>query len=199
MTVISIHALHEESDARVSEALGLDVISIHALHEESDIRPWVDVLRGRISIHALHEESDSSSATGLPPMVAISIHALHEESDDSDGKVTIGGSIFQSTLSMRRATPVFAWTVLICWSFQSTLSMRRATSGKLPDILKNLLFQSTLSMRRATDIRHTTPLAITISIHALHEESDSSFTRRPMSCGRFQSTLSMRRATPFVR
>ena len=35
---ISIHALHEESDAaQVEQATGLDCISIHALHEESDL------------------------------------------------------------------------------------------------------------------------------------------------------------------
>ena len=34
---ISIHALHEESDAQqIEQATGEDCISIHALHEESD-------------------------------------------------------------------------------------------------------------------------------------------------------------------
>ena len=56
--------------------------------------------------------------------------------------------------------------------FQSTLSMRRAThidgyAGSLD------LFQSTLSMRRATlDFSVDGDEAIVISIHALHEESD---------------------------
>ena len=35
-----------------------DIISIHALHEESDFDAPVGWLRGLISIHALHEESD---------------------------------------------------------------------------------------------------------------------------------------------
>ena len=34
------------------------VISIHALHEESDYAPHVVTVGSRISIHALHEESD---------------------------------------------------------------------------------------------------------------------------------------------
>ncbi len=55
--------------------------------------------------------------------------------------------------------------------FQSTLSMRRATIG-VPLVLKLFKFQSTLSMRRATG--HTIAIleAGNISIHALHEESD---------------------------
>ena len=59
--VISIHALHEESDAtNYSHPQIGSKISIHALHEESD-QGAVRRLRGRpISIHALHEESDLS-------------------------------------------------------------------------------------------------------------------------------------------
>ncbi len=62
---------------------------------------------------------------------------------------------FQSTLSMRRATPL----MLIC--------------GAL------LLFQSTLSMRRATSWWTTRYVTRTISIHALHEESDKSLGADP--------------------
>ena len=38
LIVISIHALHEESDGFDGENAILAVISIHALHEESDYR-----------------------------------------------------------------------------------------------------------------------------------------------------------------
>ena len=123
----------------------------------------------------------------------ISIHALHEESDRLAGQALTLAGIFQSTLSMRRAThlPRCSPSVLL---FQSTLSMRRATGSRLIDF-HDLKFQSTLSMRRATcpvtdqfgdqqqfqstlsmrratrhhrrRSRHTV-----ISIHALHEESD---------------------------
>ena len=63
---ISIHALHEESDALTGLVrCGLRGISIHALHEESDIlsmtlqcQPVLDDDSADISIHALHEESD---------------------------------------------------------------------------------------------------------------------------------------------
>ena len=63
------------------------------------------ILTQLISIHALHEESDQhyDSKTGIHP--AISIHALHEESDDVDNPTGDNNQGFQSTLSMRRATP----------------------------------------------------------------------------------------------
>ena len=81
------------------------IISIHALHEESDRRSARQSSRQRISIHALHEESDLGSMWGnlnLP----ISIHALHEESDTRKIAHGIYRIAFQSTLSMRRATRV---------------------------------------------------------------------------------------------
>ena len=79
--------------------------------------------------------------------------------------------------------------------FQSTLSMRRATQKEYFDRLGGIIsihalheesdfhnpvikpaqsiFQSTLSMRRATVRRSSTcPVQSDISIHALHEESD---------------------------
>ena len=55
-------------------------------------------------------------------------------------------------------------------------------------------FQSTLSMRRATGATAMMSRISIISIHALHEESDSRAVDRHRPHG-FQSTLSMRRAT----
>ena len=40
-----------------------------------------------------------------------------------------------------------------------------------------VLFQSTLSMRRATNVTATPHRTLEISIHALHEESDSASPR----------------------
>ena len=77
----------------------------------------------------------------------ISIHALHEESDASS----------------------LAFAIFLL--FQSTLSMRRAILRS--NIHVPLLgFQSTLSMRRAIDLSSAHQPKATISIHALHEESD---------------------------
>ena len=132
----------------------------------------------------------------------------------------IGGGLFQSTLSMRRAT-CFGGIMTICSSFQSTLSMRRATTifsnyhnyyGISIHALHEesdaqwsfgrrlqVLFQSTLSMRRATHPHHTrTTPAHCISIHALHEESDLRQWREEINRFLFQSTLSMRRATKSI-
>ena len=57
--------------------------------------------------------------------------------------------IFQSTLSMRRATITRRPMTLSTMSFQSTLSMRRATGESTQSWVLSI-FQSTLSMRRAT-------------------------------------------------
>ena len=60
-----------------------------------------------ISIHALHEESDFFAPHLADAVDEISIHALHEESDP-DATTPAAVEIFQSTLSMRRATENFA-------------------------------------------------------------------------------------------
>ena len=57
------------------------MISIHALHEESDNGGMTDIHPNTISIHALHEESDNHVG-GRRRASPISIHALHEESDN---------------------------------------------------------------------------------------------------------------------
>ena len=125
---ISIHALHEESDQmatlmsstqlkfqstlsmrratlRRRYRAGYRAISIHALHEESDVRnQQIDRPKFDISIHALHEESDSRRYCLILHRGYISIHALHEESDLSNQQAMQLADIFQSTLSMRRAT-----------------------------------------------------------------------------------------------
>ena len=100
----------------------------------------------------------------------ISIHALHEESDAPFSTICATESVFQSTLSMRRAT--------------------RTIRG----MQDSLLFQSTLSMRRATPRTLKRYGSTYISIHALHEESDPIFDEN-YRAKLFQSTLSMRRAT----
>ena len=56
-----------------------------------------------ISIHALHEESDQSHEAAQL-LERISIHALHEESDLRSANSASSKRVFQSTLSMRRAT-----------------------------------------------------------------------------------------------
>ena len=59
-------------------------------------------LRG-ISIHALRKESDRAEGGGRL-LAGISIHALRKESDFRSSMVCSRGRLFQSTLSVRRAT-----------------------------------------------------------------------------------------------
>ena len=56
-----------------------------------------------ISIHALRKESDSDLRR-IPPRGVISIHALRKESDVQWALTYSTRWIFQSTLSVRRAT-----------------------------------------------------------------------------------------------
>ena len=58
----------------------------------------------RISIHALREESDRSLFTNWLAHNHISIHALREESDGLNLDEIDEDTVFQSTLSVRRAT-----------------------------------------------------------------------------------------------
>ena len=124
--------------------------------------------------------------------------------------------IFQSTLSVRRATRHVAKRIVF-HAFQSTLSVRRATSLLASRKSARSKFQSTLSVRRATHETFRAGRRIGISIHALREESDTSrlvvgcdnrisiHALREESDGirevstpsgtQFQSTLSVRRAT----
>ena len=108
-----------------------------------------------------------------------------------------GGMIFQSTLSVRRATkaPEDKHPGLL---FQSTLSVRRAT-GAIVSHLVTVGFQSTLSVRRATNQSDSCFANLGISIHALRKESDIIRHDSTPSFISFQSTLSVRRATFLAR
>ena len=55
--------------------------------------------------------------------------------------------------------------------FQSTLSVRRATDG-IEFANCTMAFQSTLSVRRATAVGSNADETVGISIHALRKESD---------------------------
>ncbi len=79
--------------------------------------------------------------------------------------------------------------------FQSTLSLRRATIPPNRERGGDHIFQSTLSLRRATRRRNDRRGSHLISIHALLAESDDSARLASLSKSEFQSTLSLRRAT----
>ena len=126
--VISIHALREESD---EETLGLwqlrlqfqSTLSVRRATPQNHTflrlfphfnprSPWGERPNNMgtqndlkyISIHALREESDLLSLNDIDGITPISIHALREESDVTKHCNVTGVFIFQSTLSVRRAT-----------------------------------------------------------------------------------------------
>ena len=88
-------------------------------------------------------------------LIGISIHALHEESDGTQLATSKGKPIFQSTLSMRRATGLT----------NGCTAQRRISIHALHE-------ESDRGHRR-------TGHGPVISIHALHEESDC--TRPPVT------------------
>ena len=124
---ISIHALREESDCLGLFVLFCPTISIHALREESDIRRLFLNCYENISIHALREESDFD--------YIFFIHIIE---------------LFQSTLSVRRAT----WRLQYRQRYSNQISIH-ALREESDEIMAELIeepvpFQSTLSVRRAT-------------------------------------------------
>ena len=79
--------------------------------------------------------------------------------------------MFQSTLSVRRATSLAA----ICFAVMvvSIHALREESDLMIyATVLRRLRFQSTLSVRRATNIAYRCLSCIHVSIHALREESD---------------------------
>ena len=72
----------------------------------------------KISIHALRKESDVNGRRYRAQFM-ISIHALRKESDVAVAPIA-SADIFQSTLSVRRATrPRTVWPCLLCISIHA--------------------------------------------------------------------------------
>ena len=105
-----------------------------------------------ISIHALREESDDTVTGSVENTVTISIHALREESDFFGIRKAVSFFLFQSTLSVRRATISFM------------------------DLFK-FLYISIHALREESDefLCWKCESCWNISIHALREESDNFF------------------------
>ena len=82
--------------------------------------------------------------------------------------------LFQSTLSLRRATAAMELKVAeMKISIHALLA--ESDSLILPTWFFSSLFQSTLSLRRATGVHRRGPVRPPISIHALLAESDSKY------------------------
>ena len=99
-------------------------------------------------------------------------------------------SVFQSTLSMRRASNTIRGAS-VCSIFQSTLSMRRALFARQSQYLRLISIHAL--HEESVPRLNIIPSFYLISIHALHEESGGQYTVKNLN-DTFQSTLSMRRA-----
>ncbi len=88
-----------------------------------------------------------------------------------------GHNLFQSTLSMRRATYA-DYAIRNKFRDISIHALHEESDERfVTQDVRHLQFQSTLSMRRATPQGGAVSQEIPISIHALHEESDVGFGR----------------------
>ena len=127
----------------------LYLISIHALREESDLG---NGLQGymQYNFNPRSPWGERRKQCGIDVIsISISIHALREESDVTGLLATILQTLFQSTLSVRRATITACTEVAIIINFNP-----RSPWGERHKQAHSLLILST------------------ISIHALREESD---------------------------
>ena len=124
-----------------------------------------------ISIHALRKESDKPFAKKFR-WNAISIHALRKESDTGERRQMAKLLLFQSTLSVRRATILYGDThdssLISIHALRKESDISCVTSSS-----RCGRFQSTLSVRRATARDANRVAGQTISIHALRKESDA--------------------------
>ena len=195
--LISIHALREESDlifqwilnllnyfnprSPWGERLFIFLSTTKKSHNFNPRSPWGERLWYAVVILPSFYFNPRSpwgerlaTLKTLARAKGISIHALREESDDSTSMLTSSDRLFQSTLSVRRATRCLNRLWKLYFLFQSTLSVRRATDNT-SEIIISSWFQSTLSVRRATTRILLYTLMWQISIHALREESDEDF------------------------
>ena len=105
----------------------------------------------------------------------ISIHALHEESDLSATNHHHGGTIFQSTLSMRRATHRIADGIQIIIISIHALHEESDKAAGEQETHRQI---SIHALHEESDlVFFAASHGCQISIHALHEESD-----RPSHC-----------------
>ena len=136
-----------------------------------------------------------------PVQSGISIHALHEESDKSSIRVCGNSLLFQSTLSMRRATVEFRDRrtrprISIHALHEESDRNQQAHRPKFDISIHALHEESDTVAPFSTN-------CATISIHALHEESDkaSDADRTPSVAISIHALHeeSDRRSRPFAR
>ena len=123
----------------------------------------------------------------------ISIHALREESDITIQYADDAEFRFQSTLSVRRATPRFRGA---CPEEFISIHALREESDQARRYRRGDARISIHALREESDTTCGQEFPKNyISIHALREESDGALGSICTGTRRFQSTLSVRRAT----
>ena len=183
--LISIHALLAESDLPSGETGPSIPISIHALLAESDYSSpslWLNYV---ISIHALLAESDPLLLLRPPQRLRISIHALLAESDLTISEGFHLEDIFQSTLSLRRATSYPRWTMFLPAISIHALLAESDLPSRAPNtsILAHFNPRSPCGERPGN--RGKVVLGGEISIHALLAESDTGLQPSSLYCSYF--------------
>ena len=123
----------------------------------------------------------------------ISIHALRKESDRHIAATECDVMLFQSTLSVRRATDTIFGN---CHNYGISIhALRKESDGYVQEVAEHLDI-SIHALRKESDLFEIfVPLRQSISIHALRKESDRSLAAAYSDATGFQSTLSVRRAT----
>ena len=151
---ISIHTPLAGSDHFVAGEDHFEHISIHtplAGSDQAGSHPQVQVRF--ISIHTPLAGSDAVIGRGRS-IVRISIHTPLAGSDLLGCRLSL---LLLRNISIHALREESDWFVfvhdVVSFLFQSTLSVRRATLAHSP-YKKNVKFQSTLSVRRATDSAH---------------------------------------------
>ena len=174
---ISIHALREEGDLALHDALhDVAIISIHALREEGDG-----------AVHAalpLSEDFYPRPPRGGRPVVVLQHAGFHQ---------------FLSTPSARRATHL---DVIRKSLFAISIHALREEGDPLRFCGSYLLSISIHALREEGDFgkdRDVAHYAVVISIHALREEGDVQNATRDIVDNQFLSTPSARRATSVTR
>ena len=195
---ISIHALREEGDSKISRAIPATTISIHALREEGDKfkghrcdtsfnfypRPprggRRDLLEDCLVKVRFLSTPSARRATGFSSVLFHYDFYFYPRPPRGGRRVRWFRRwkplLFLSTPSARRATPSASRSMACSSVFLSTPSARRATNEQ-EDESSTLVFLSTPSARRATLCRSPSTALLLISIHALREEGDTDLRR----------------------
>ena len=190
---ISIHAPLTGSDSVLRSIYAPPIISIHAPLTGSDKTRAPNGQKRKISIHAPLTGSDYPISCPLHPL-RISIHAPLTGSDSLLSLSKLFPQLFQSTLPLRGATTLRAWSTI-----HYIISIHAPLTGSDGDnsIMKSndILFQSTLPLRGATPVCSSI-VRFKSDFNPRSPYGERQHSRhRTRTANRFQSTLPLRGAT----